>query len=109
MTSETSPWITSVAFSSAGMGSRLITTSSFPSKRSIMEAAGSTLEMHLHLRDDGLIPLPQWAPMPTADGLKFIYQQYEVTAYVDGMPEFTLTYDEVAPYLLPEAKADLGL
>ena len=47
--------------------------------------------------------------MPTADGLKFIYQQYEVTAYVDGMPEFTLTYDEVAPYLLPEAKADLGL
>jgi hypothetical protein len=74
-----------------------------------MEAAGSTLEMHLHLRDDGLIPLPQWAPMPTADGLKFIYQQYEVTAYVDGMPEFTLTYDEVAPYLLPEAKADLGL
>ena len=73
-----------------------------------MAAAGTQLEDHLHLKD-GLIPLPQWAPQPGEEGLTLIYQQYEVTAYVDGMPEFTLPYAEVAPYLLPEAKADLGL
>ena len=73
-----------------------------------MEDAGTTLETHLQVAD-GQIPLPKWAPCPTADGLKLIYQQYEVAAYADGMPEFTLPYGEVAPFLLPEAKADLGL
>lgn len=74
-----------------------------------MDATDTPLEMHLHLKDDGLIPLPQWAPMPTEEGLKFIYQQYEVAAYAEGMPEFTLPYGDVAPYLFPEVKADLGL
>lgn len=73
-----------------------------------MAAVGSELEDHLHMKN-GLIPLPQWAPRPGEDGLTFIYQQYEVAAYVDGMPEFTLAYEDVAPYLLPEAKKDLGL
>ncbi len=73
-----------------------------------MAAVGSELEDHLNLKN-GLIPLPQWAPRPCQDGLTFIYQQYEVAAYVDGMPEFTLAYEDVAPYLLPEAKRDLGL
>ena len=73
-----------------------------------MEDAGTTLENHLQL-NGRLIPLPKWAPCPTADGLKLIYQQYEVAAYADGMPEFVLPYGEVAPFLLPETRKDLGL
>lgn len=73
-----------------------------------MEAAGTRLEDHLFLSGD-LIPLPKWAPEPCKEGLTFIYQQYEIAAYVDGMPEFTLPYEDVAPFLLPEAKTDLGL
>lgn len=73
-----------------------------------MAAVGSELEDHVNLKD-GLIPLPQWDPRPCADGLIFTYQQYEVAAYADGMPEFILAYEDVAPYLLPEVKMDLGL
>lgn len=73
-----------------------------------IEDTGIALDDHLSL-NGGPIPLPQWAPCPTADGLKLIYQQYEVAPYAAGMPEFTLSYEEVAPFLLPEAKADLGL
>ena len=73
-----------------------------------MEAAGTTLEDHLNLKD-GIIPLPEWSPRPCEEGLTFIYQQYEVTAYVDGMPEFTIPYSDVKPFLLPETKKDLGL
>lgn len=59
--------------------------------------------------DGDLIPLPHWAPMPMEDGLVLTYQQYEIAAYAAGMPSFTLSYEEVAPYLLPETKKDLGL
>ena len=37
------------------------------------------------------------------------YQQYEIAAYAAGMPSFTLSYEEAASFLLPEAKKDLGL
>ena len=73
-----------------------------------MAAVGTELEDHLQLKD-GLIPLPEWSPRPCEEGLTFIYQQYEVAAYADGMPEFTLSYKDVKPFLLPEAKKDLGL
>ena len=73
-----------------------------------MEVLGTTLEDHLNLKD-GIIPLPEWSPRPCEEGLTFIYQQYEVTAYVDGMPEFTIPYSDVKPFLLPETKKDLGL
>ena len=66
------------------------------------------LDDFLHL-DGDLIPLPQWAPKPTEEGLVLTYQQYEIAAYAAGMPSFTLSYEEAAPFLLPEAKKDLGL
>ncbi len=59
--------------------------------------------------DGDLIPLPQWAPKPTEEGLVLTYQQYEIAAYAAGMPSFTLSYAEAAPFLLPEVKKDLGL
>ena len=64
------------------------------------------LKEHLQLEGD-LIPLPAWTPYPTADGLCFVYQQYEIASYADGMPAFTLPFDEVQPYLTPEARAIL--
>ena len=71
-------------------------------------AVGSELDDYLDLKD-GLSPLPKWDPRPCADGLVFTYQHYEVASYGDGMPEFILAYEDVAPFLLPEAKIDLGL
>ena len=65
------------------------------------------LKEHLQLEGD-LIPLPAWTPYPTADGLHFVYQQYEIASYADGMPSFTLPVDDVQAWLTPEARAILN-
>ena len=54
------------------------------------------------------IPLPAWTPYPTPEGLCFVYQQYEIASYADGMPSFVLPYNEVEPWLTPEARQLLG-
>ena len=58
--------------------------------------------------DNNVIPLPAWTPFPTEDGLGFLYQQYEIAPYAAGMPGFTIPYEDILPYLTPEAKALLG-
>ena len=58
--------------------------------------------------EDRTIPLPGWEPYPTADGLVFTYQQYEIASYAEGMPSFTVPFDEITPFLTPEAKAILS-
>jgi hypothetical protein len=55
------------------------------------------------------IPLPGWDPYPSADGLVFTYQQYEIASYADGMPNFTVPYKDVAPYMTPQAKTVLNI
>ncbi len=55
------------------------------------------------------IPLPTWDPHPSADGLVFTYQQYEIASYADGMPNFTIPYEDVAPYLTPQAQKVLNM
>lgn len=65
------------------------------------------LKQHLMLEGD-LIPLPAWALYPTTDGLNFVYQQYEIASYADGMPSFTLPVEDVQAWLTPEAKAILN-
>ena len=54
-------------------------------------------------------PFPAWTPYPSEEGLVFTYQQYEIAAYAAGMPEFTVPYADILPYLTPEAKALLDL
>ena len=49
------------------------------------------------------IPLPMYQPFPTAEGLVFTYQQYEVACYAAGMPSFVIPYKKIARYLTPEA------
>ena len=55
--------------------------------------------------ETGVIPLPAWIPYPKKDGIVFIYQQYEIASYAAGMPNFTIPYEDIMPYLTPEAKA----
>lgn len=46
-------------------------------------------------RDFYMIPLPQAIPYFTKDGIKFIYAQYEISCYADGMPTITVPYDKI--------------
>lgn len=61
------------------------------------------------MTENETIPFPAWTPFPTENGLGFLYQQYEIAPYSAGMPGFTLSYDDILPYLTPEAKTLLGL
>ena len=51
------------------------------------------------------LPLPNNAPGFIKDGLSFIYQQYEITCYALGMPNFVIPYDKIRPFLTDEAAA----
>ena len=73
-----------------------------------MEVSPEELDNYLFL-ETGTIPFPAWTPYPDEDGLVFTYQQYEIAAYAAGMPNFTLPYTDLLPYLTPEAKALMGL
>ena len=59
--------------------------------------------------EDGFLPLPKWPLYPTDEGLGFIYQQYEIASYAEGMPSFVVPYDGIKPFLTPEARKLLGL
>ena len=73
-----------------------------------MEITQEELDNYLFL-ESGVIPFPAWTPYPSEDGLVFTYQQYEIAAYAAGMPEFTIPYADILPYLTPEAKALVGM
>ena len=51
------------------------------------------------------IPVPQFPPTFTKNGLVFLYQQYEIGPYAVGMPNFCISYKKVLPYLTEEAAA----
>lgn len=50
------------------------------------------------------IPLPQTPPFFTENGVSFIYQQYEISAYAYGMPNDVIPYDTIHPLLTGQAK-----
>lgn len=60
------------------------------------------------LEDNALIPLPACSPIPTAEGLTFRYQPYEISFYAAGTPEFTIPYAKVKPFLTPKAQEILA-
>ena len=72
------------------------------------EISPEELDNYLFL-ESGVVPFPAWTPYPDEDGLVFTYQQYEIASYAAGMPNFTIPYEDLRPYLTPEAKALLGL
>ena len=73
-----------------------------------MEVSPEGLDDILML-ESGSIPLPAWPPFPSEDGLVFTYQQYEIASYAAGMPNFTVPYGDILPYLTQEAKGLLDL
>jgi hypothetical protein len=54
--------------------------------------------------EGNIIPLPVQEPYPSATGLIFTYQQYEIACYAARMPSFTVPYEQVMPYLTNEVK-----
>ena len=46
-----------------------------------------------------MIPTPQYEPYFSENGMEFVYQSYEITAYAAGRPCFTIPYDKLRPYL----------
>lgn len=55
------------------------------------------------------LPLPVCHPCPVETGLSFCYQQYEVAPYAAGLPDFTIPYEKLLPFLTDEAITMLQL
>ena len=51
------------------------------------------------------LPLPQYPPFLSDQGVSFIYQQYEIADYATGMPSFTIPYDKLKPFFTPETSS----
>ncbi len=49
------------------------------------------------------LTVPNAAPFLTRKGVCFIYGAYEIAPYAAGLPEFTIPYDKIRPYLTKEA------
>ncbi len=45
------------------------------------------------------IPMPSCGVSFAANGLSFVYQQYEIAAYACGRPNFVIPYDKLRPFL----------
>ena len=50
------------------------------------------------------LPMPACQPFLLKDGVKFIYQPYEISYYAAGAPNFTLSYDDIKPFLTSKGK-----
>lgn len=50
------------------------------------------------------LPKPVTSPYLTEDGVEFVYQEYEISPYCDGIPTFTLPFSDVEKYLTNDAK-----
>lgn len=53
--------------------------------------------------DNGILPIPAKEPYLAADGLHFVYQQYEIGPYAMGMPEFVVPYEEAESFMTTES------
>lgn len=42
---------------------------------------------------------PRCEPYMVEDGVTFVYQPYEIAPYAAGMPEFTVSYQDIKPFL----------
>lgn len=50
------------------------------------------------------LPLPGNAPYLSKTGVVFLYTQYEIAPYSSGIITFEVPFDEISPFLTPEAK-----
>ena len=68
------------------------------------ETSVETMKANLILTGDN-VPLPSADPAFYPNGIRFIYQQYEIAPYAAGLPECTIPYSVIRPYLSPAAAA----
>lgn len=61
------------------------------------------LEEQLLLNGEPL-PFPQMPPYFVENGVCFLYQQYEIAPYSEGMPECTIPFEEMMPYFTKEVR-----
>lgn len=54
------------------------------------------------------LPLPATPPFFTADGVEFIYQQYEIAPYAAGLPLVVIPYEQIRELLSADGKALLA-
>ena len=78
-------------------------------KDGLVEYFGVSSEAELadHLMNEAgihYIPLPQCPPLFTAEGVSFVYNQYEIAAYAAGLPSFTVGYDKLQPFMMTAGK-----
>ena len=58
----------------------------------------------INVEDVYNIPMPSAEPYITEDGVKFIYQPYEISYYGAGKPEFSIKLEKMKPYLTRKAQ-----
>lgn len=63
------------------------------------ESNKDEFENGLQIDNPDYFPLPLTAPYFTADGVVFIYQQYEIAPYALGLPVCVISYDLIEPFL----------
>ena len=68
------------------------------------EANVDAMKANLILSGDN-VPLPSTDPAFYPNGVRFVYQQYEIAPYSAGLPECTIPYSVIRPYLSPAAAA----
>lgn len=75
--------------------------------KSYFEGAGTPVEgdvCELLQLESELIPLPANQPFFTSKGVELVYSEYEIGPYAIGMPTFTIPYNDIYPFLTPQAK-----
>lgn len=55
-------------------------------------------------KDIEYLPMPEYSPYITADGILFGYQPYEISFYAAGMPSFIVSFNDIMPYLTQTAR-----
>lgn len=50
------------------------------------------------------VPLPQCPPLFESDGVRFIYNEYEIAAYASGRPTFVIPYEDMKPFMMVTAR-----
>lgn len=75
----------------------------------LLEKISSSEEAEAYWLEDGLKLMPDQAFTIDADGISIVFQQYEIGPYAMGMPTFSLSYEEIMPFLNLDSPAVVAL
>lgn len=75
----------------------------------LLEKISSSEEAEAYWLEEGLKLRPDQAFTIDATGISIVFQQYEIGPYAMGMPTFSLSYEEIKPYLNLDSPAVAAL